>query len=44
MNDNTAVALNYGVFRRKSFNATATHYMFVDMGASSTTATVVGEY
>ena len=43
MNDNTAVALNYGVFRRKAFNQTAVHYMFFDMGAGSTTATIVGE-
>ncbi|KAK2176539.1 hypothetical protein NP493_657g01042 [Ridgeia piscesae] len=41
MNDNTAVVLNYGVFRRKSFNSTPVHYMFFDMGASSTTATIV---
>jgi hypoxia up-regulated 1 len=41
INDNTAVALNYGIFRRKEFNNTAVQYMFVDMGASSTTATVV---
>jgi len=41
MNDNTAVAFNYGIFRRKSFNSTAVHYMFFDMGASSTVATVV---
>lgn len=41
-NDNTAVALNYGVFRRKAFNTTAVYYMFFDMGSSSTTATVVG--
>ncbi|ELT93277.1 hypothetical protein CAPTEDRAFT_179511 [Capitella teleta] len=41
INDNTAVALNYGIFRRKEFNSTAMQYMFVDMGSSSTTATVV---
>ena len=36
-----AVALNYGVFRRKSFNATTQYYMFFDMGATSASATVV---
>ncbi|XP_076438397.1 hypoxia up-regulated protein 1-like isoform X3 [Babylonia areolata] len=41
MNDNAAVALNYGVFRRKNFNTTAQYYMFYDMGATSTVATVV---
>ena len=38
-----SVVLNYGVFRRKSFNSTPVFYMFFDMGASSTTATIVGE-
>jgi len=42
MNDNTAVALNYGIFRAASFNATVKHIMFYDMGASHTTVTVVG--
>ncbi|XP_021370536.1 hypoxia up-regulated protein 1-like [Mizuhopecten yessoensis] len=42
MSDNAAVALNYGVFRRKMFNSTMQYYMFYDMGATSTTATVVG--
>ena len=37
------VALNYGVFRRKDFNTTHKYYMFYDMGAHSTTATVVGK-
>nr|CAD7437963.1 unnamed protein product [Timema bartmani] len=41
MNDYTAVALNYGIFRRKDFNETAQYIMFYDMGATSTTATVV---
>jgi hypoxia up-regulated 1 len=41
INDNTAVALNYGVFRRAEFNGTATSVMFYDVGASSTTATIV---
>lgn len=42
INDNAAVALNYGVFRRKDFNATSQYIMFYDMGASSTKATIVG--
>ncbi|XP_019623229.1 PREDICTED: hypoxia up-regulated protein 1-like isoform X1 [Branchiostoma belcheri] len=42
MNDNSAVALHYGVFRRKEFNATMQHIMFYDMGATGTTATIVG--
>ncbi|OQR67435.1 hypoxia up-regulated protein 1-like [Tropilaelaps mercedesae] len=41
INDNTAVALNYGVFRRKEFNGTAVNMLFYDMGTGSTTATVV---
>lgn len=41
INDNTAVALNYGVFRRNEFNATPTNILFYDMGTGSTTATVV---
>ncbi|XP_050307767.1 hypoxia up-regulated protein 1 [Anthonomus grandis grandis] len=41
MNDYTAVALNYGIFRAKTFNETAQYVMFYDMGASSTTATLV---
>ncbi|XP_046664978.1 hypoxia up-regulated protein 1 isoform X1 [Homalodisca vitripennis] len=41
MNDYMAVALNYGIFRRKDFNETAQYVMFYDMGASSTSATVV---
>ena len=40
MNDNTAVALNYGIFRRKDFNATGSTYLFYDMGAQSTTCTI----
>jgi hypoxia up-regulated 1 len=36
-----AVALNYGIFRRKDFNETAQYIMFYDMGATSTTATIV---
>ncbi|TKS83822.1 Hypoxia up-regulated protein 1 [Collichthys lucidus] len=41
INDNTAVALNYGVFRRKDIDSTAKNIMFYDMGAGSTTATIV---
>uniref|UniRef100_A0A4W3J2Q0 Hypoxia up-regulated protein 1 n=1 Tax=Callorhinchus milii TaxID=7868 RepID=A0A4W3J2Q0_CALMI len=41
INDNTAVALNYGVFRRKDINSTAQTVMFYDMGSSSTTATII---
>ncbi|XP_067166168.1 hypoxia up-regulated protein 1 isoform X2 [Apteryx mantelli] len=41
INDNTAVALNYGVFRRKDINATAQTIMFYDMGAGSTVCTIV---
>ncbi|KJE95164.1 hypoxia up-regulated protein [Capsaspora owczarzaki ATCC 30864] len=40
MNENAAVALNYGVFRRHEFNATPQFLMFYDMGAGSTTATL----
>ncbi|XP_037084607.1 hypoxia up-regulated protein 1-like isoform X2 [Pollicipes pollicipes] len=42
MNDNAAVALNYGMFRRNDFNATAQYILFYDMGAESTSATLVG--
>ncbi|VDN19538.1 unnamed protein product [Dibothriocephalus latus] len=41
MNSNSAVALNYGVFRHKSFDANAQHFMFFDVGYIGTTATVV---
>ncbi|KAK0086459.1 hypothetical protein PV325_003173 [Microctonus aethiopoides] len=41
INDYTAVALNYGIFHRKEINETAHYIIFYDMGASSTTATVV---
>ncbi|XP_043935379.1 hypoxia up-regulated protein 1 [Protopterus annectens] len=41
INDNAAVALNYGVFRRKDINATAQNIMFYDMGSGSSTATIV---
>uniref|UniRef100_A0A8C9RG91 Hypoxia up-regulated protein 1 n=1 Tax=Scleropages formosus TaxID=113540 RepID=A0A8C9RG91_SCLFO len=41
INGNTAVALNYGVFRRKDINSTAQNVMFYDMGSGSTVATIV---
>ncbi|XP_043518742.1 hypoxia up-regulated protein 1 isoform X1 [Frieseomelitta varia] len=41
INDYAAVALNYGIFRSKEINDTAHYVMFYDMGASSTTATIV---
>jgi hypoxia up-regulated 1 len=40
MNDNTAVALNYGIFRRKDFNTTGSTYLFYDMGSQSTVCTI----
>ncbi|GAB1601863.1 hypoxia up-regulated protein 1-like [Argonauta hians] len=42
MSVNAAVALNYGVFRRKDFSNKSQYVIFYDMGASSTTASVVG--
>jgi len=42
MNNPLAVALNYGMFRRKEINGTVKHLMLYDMGASATTATVIG--
>ena len=41
MNDNTAAALNYGIFRRKDFNATGSTYLFYDMGSQSTSCSIV---
>uniref|UniRef100_A0A8C3FZ03 Hypoxia up-regulated protein 1 n=1 Tax=Cyclopterus lumpus TaxID=8103 RepID=A0A8C3FZ03_CYCLU len=41
INDNTAVALNYGVFRRKDIDNNVKNVMFYDMGSGSTTATIV---
>lgn len=41
INDYTAVALNYGIFRRKEINETAQYFVFYDMGAYHTTAAVV---
>lgn len=40
MNDNTAVALNYGIFRRKDFNASGSTYLFYDIGSQSTVSTI----
>lgn len=42
INDYSAVALNYGIFHSKEINDTAHYIMFYDMGASSTSATIVG--
>lgn len=42
MNVPMAVALNYGMFRRKEINGTVKHLMLYDMGAQATTATIVG--
>uniref|UniRef100_A0A8C6DV74 Hypoxia up-regulated protein 1 n=1 Tax=Moschus moschiferus TaxID=68415 RepID=A0A8C6DV74_MOSMO len=41
INDNTATALSYGVFRRKDINSTAQNIMFYDMGSGSTVCTIV---
>jgi hypoxia up-regulated 1 len=42
MNVPMAVALNYGMFRRKEINGTLKHLMLYNMGAQATTATIVG--
>jgi len=42
MNAPLAVALNYGMFRRKEINGTVKHMMLFDVGAQATTATIVG--
>jgi len=42
MNVPMAVALNYGMFRRKEINGTVKNLMLYDMGAQATTATIVG--
>jgi len=42
INTATAVGLNYGMFRRKEVNNTVKNFMFYDMGAQQTTATIVG--
>lgn len=36
--------VNYGMFRRKEFNTTATTVLIYDMGSVKTTATVYGNY
>lgn len=41
VNDYSAVALNYGIFQRNEFNETAKYFVFYDMGAYKTTASVV---
>lgn len=41
INDYTAVALNYGIFRRAEMNETAQYFIFYDMGAYKTSAAVV---
>lgn len=41
INDYTAVALNYGVFHPSGINETSQYYVFYDMGASHTSASVV---
>lgn len=41
INDYAAVALNYGVFHRGEINETAQYFLFYDMGAYKTSATVV---
>lgn len=40
INDYAAVALNYGVFQRKEINETASYFVFYDMGAYKTTASL----
>jgi hypoxia up-regulated 1 len=40
MNDNTAVALNYGIYRHKDFNSNGSTYLFYDMGSQSTICTI----
>jgi hypoxia up-regulated 1 len=40
MNDNSAVALHYGVFHRKEIESKPMNIMFFDMGASTTTCTI----
>ncbi|CAI8027668.1 Hypoxia up-regulated protein 1 (Fragment) [Geodia barretti] len=41
MTDAAATALNYGLFRQASFNATPQYIMFYDVGALSTTASII---
>ena len=40
MNDNTAIALGYGFYKRKEFTEKATNIVFLDMGHGKTTCTV----
>ena len=40
MNENTAIALCYGFFRRKEFSSKAKNIAFLDMGHGNTTCTV----
>jgi len=42
MSEPMAVALNYGMFRRKEINGTARNMILYDMGAQDTTVSVVG--
>ncbi|KAA3677444.1 hypoxia up-regulated 1, partial [Paragonimus westermani] len=44
LNDNSAVALNFGVFRHNMFNQTAQYFLFYDVGFTSTVATVVCKF
>lgn len=41
INDHAAIALNYGIFRRKEMNDTAQYIAFYDMGARSTKVSIV---
>lgn len=41
INDYTAVALNFGIFQRKDITENARYFIFYDMGAYHTTASVV---
>ncbi|CAH0727165.1 unnamed protein product, partial [Brenthis ino] len=41
INDYTAIAINYGIFRRKEINDTPWYTVFFDMGAVSTKAALV---
>ncbi|EDQ91732.1 uncharacterized protein MONBRDRAFT_31181 [Monosiga brevicollis MX1] len=40
MSSSVATGLNYGVFRRKEFNATEQHILFYDIGSTNTIASV----
>lgn len=41
INDYTAVGLNFGIFQRKSIDEVAKYFVFYDMGATRTTASVI---